>query len=99
MKKADLDFVHEMVIQLDLSIASLVEEEKRIKEKISEDRIEELEEYWNFEITEKESQELTLTFDYWDKVLIRTWARLRRAHESRVKAGQTVMKNERTDQT
>jgi len=97
MKKADLDFVHEMVVQLDLSIASLTEEEKRIKEKISEDRIEELKEYWMMEITEEESQELKTTFDYWDKILIRTWAHLRRAHETRKKAGQTVMRNKTID--
>ena len=93
MKKADLEFVHEMVIQLDLSITSLTKEEKRIKEKISDERIEELEEYWRMEITEEESEELKLTFDYWDKVLIRTWACLYKAHDTRAKAGQTVMRN------
>ncbi|MCK5829819.1 MAG: hypothetical protein KAH20_05910 [Methylococcales bacterium] len=97
MKKADLDFVNEMVVQLDLSIASLIEDEKRIKEKISEDRIEELREYWLMEITEEESQELKTTFDHWDKILIRTWAHLRRSHDTRAKAGQTVMKNQGTD--
>lgn len=97
MKKADLDFVHEMVVQLDLSIASLTEEEKRIKEKISDERIDELREYWLMKIPEEESQELKTTFDYWDRILIRTWAHLQRAHETRAKAGQAVMKNKGTD--
>jgi len=98
MKKADLDFVHEMVVQLDQSIASLTEEEKRIKEKISNERIEELREYWLMEMTEEESQELKTTFDHWDKILIHTWAHLHRAHETRAKAGQTVMKNKGTEE-
>ena len=52
--------------------------------------------YWLMEISEEESQELKLGFDYWDKILIRTWALLERAHETRAIAGQTVMKNKPT---
>jgi len=97
MNKADLDFVHEMVVQLDQSIASLTEEEERIKKKISDDRLEELTEYWLMEMSEEESEELKTTFDYWDKVLVRTWAHLQRAHDVRVKAGQTLMRNKTID--
>jgi len=96
MKKEDLEFVHEMVIQLDQSITRLNQDEQRIKKKLSEDRVEELKEYWLMEMSEDESQELKLGFDYWDKVLIRTWALLERAHETRVIAGQTVMRNKPT---
>jgi len=96
MKKDDLEFVHEMVVQLDQSITRLNQDEQRIKKKLTEDRIEELKEYWLMEISEEESQELKLGFDYWDKILIRTWALLERAHETRAIAGQTVMKNKPT---
>ena len=92
MKQADLDFVHEMVIQLDASIRQLMLDEERISKKIGAERIVELREYWLQEMDAEEAQEFKATFDYWDQMLIVNWARMQRAHDTRVKAGQTLMK-------
>ncbi len=81
-----------MVKQLDESIERLTQEEKSIRGYIAAERIEELQEYWLQEIDEEAAAELKLTFDHWDKMLIFNWARMQRAHDTRAKAGQTLMK-------
>lgn len=91
--KEDLDFANNMVIQLDESIQRLVKDDKRISEKMGKQRVEELLEYWNQELTTEESEEIKATFDYWDKMLIFTSARMKRIHDTRAKVGQAVMKN------
>ncbi|MCK5353860.1 MAG: hypothetical protein KAJ63_01975, partial [Methyloprofundus sp.] len=83
MIKADIEFLLTMVTQLDNTIRKLRVDEQRISCKLSEDRIEELKEYWNQELSDEEAQSLKETFDYWDKSLIATWAHTRRAHISR----------------
>jgi len=93
MNKADLEFIHEMVDQLDRSIAELTQKESIIKAKVGDERIEELTEYWQMLLDEDEAEELKTTFDHWDRMLISTWAHLRRVHDTRAKAGQAVMKN------
>lgn len=92
MKQADLDFVHEMVIRLDESIRKLTLDEERISQKIGAERIVELREYWLQEMGVEEAQEFKATFDYWDQMLIVNWARMQRVHDTRAKAGQTLMK-------
>ena len=91
MKQADLDFIHEMVIQLDQSIRQLTLDEERISHYIAAERIEELREYWTQEMDEEEAEEFKLSFDHWDRMLIANWARMQRAHITRAKAGQTLM--------
>lgn len=92
MKQADLDFVLEMVKQLDESIRLLTLDEEQIIQKIAKERIEELREYWLQEMDQEEAEEFKLTFDHWDRVLIFNWARMQRAHDTRAKAGQVLMK-------
>jgi len=92
MDKQDIEFIYEMVNQLDSTIHKLVEDEARISQKLSDERIEELNEYWQQELSDEEAQELKATFDYWDKMLIVTWAHSRRAHITRAAAGQKLMK-------
>ena len=92
MKQADLDFVHEMVVQLDASIRELMQDEMRMSKKLGAERIVELREYWLQEMSVEEAEEFKATLDYWDKMLIFNWARMQRAHDTRAKAGQTLMK-------
>ncbi|NOQ14626.1 MAG: hypothetical protein GQ583_09155 [Methyloprofundus sp.] len=92
MKQADLDFVLEMVKQLDESIRQLTLDEQRISKKIAKERIEELREYWLQNMDAEEAEEFKLTFDHWDRMLIVNWARMQRAHDTRAKAGQAMMK-------
>ena len=92
MDKADIEFVYGMVEQLDETIHKLTLDEQEISTKLGEQRAEELREYWQQELEEEDAQELKTTFDYWDKMLIFTWAHRQRAHTTRAKVGQTLMK-------
>jgi hypothetical protein len=91
MKADDIEFLSGMVAQLDETIRKLVLEEKELAHKLGADRVLELKEFWNQELPPEEDIEFKRTLDYWDKILIRTWAHLNRAHESRAKVGQTFM--------
>ncbi|MDF1581855.1 MAG: hypothetical protein RQ733_00670 [Methyloprofundus sp.] len=92
MHKADIEFVYDMVEQLDQSIRKLTLDEQEISAKLGQQRTEELREYWQQELNEEDAQELKTTFDYWDKMLIVTWAHRQRAHTTRATVGQTLMK-------
>ena len=92
MDNADIEFTYEMVKQLDQSIRKLTLDEQRISTKLGEQRSEELREYWQQELDEEDAQELKTTFDYWDKMLIFTWAHRQRVHTTRAKVGQALMK-------
>ncbi len=92
MDKADIEFVYGMVEQLDKTIRKLTLDEQEISTKLGEQRTEELREYWQKELDEEDAQELKTTFDYWDKMLIFTWAHRQRAHITRAKVSQTLMK-------
>jgi len=91
MNPEDIDFIYAMVEQLDMTIRKLALDEERILQKISDERVEELKEYWQHELSDEEEQELKGTFDHWDKVLMSNWAHSQRAHETRVLAGQKLM--------
>lgn len=92
MDKANIEFVYGMVDQLDQTIRKLTLDEQEISTKVGEQRTEELREYWQQELDEEDAQELKTTFDYWDKMLLVTWAHRQRAHTARVKVGQVLMK-------
>ncbi len=92
MDKADIEFVYGMVEQLDQTIRKLTLDEQEISTKVGEQRTEELREYWQQELDEEDAQELKTTFDYWDKMLLVTWAHRQRAHKVRAKVGQVLMK-------
>jgi hypothetical protein len=91
MKADDVEFLSEMVLQLDDTIRKLVEEQQVLVHKLGVARTQELKEFWDQELTVDEEAAFRRTLDYWDKILIRTWAHLSRAHESRAKAGKTFM--------
>lgn len=93
MKQADQEFLHNMVTQLDETIKKLVVEERDVANKIGEGRVEELTEFWKQALSEEEEKLFKLTLDYWDKILIRIWARSKRAHLTRAQVGQAFMKS------
>jgi hypothetical protein len=92
MKADDVEFLSGMALQLDDSIRKLVLEEQQLTHKLGLARAKELKEFWEQELTAEEDADFRRTLDYWDKILIRTWAHLSRAHQSRAKVGQTFMK-------
>ncbi len=92
MKADDVEFLAGMAIQLDETIRKLVMEEQNILEKLGPTRVQELKEFWNQEFTDEEEADFKRSLDYWDKILIRTWANSKRAHQTRAQVGQTLMK-------
>lgn len=92
MKAEDQEFLQGMVTQLDESIRKLVDEERQVADKIGAARVDELREFWKQELAAEDEQFFKLTLDYWDKVLIRIWARSKRLHHTRAEVGQTFMK-------
>lgn len=92
LKAEDEEFLQGMVKQLDDSIRKLVVEEKELINKIGAARVEELIEFWKQELSEEEEQFFKMTLNYWDKILIRNWARSKRLHHTRAEVGRTFMK-------
>ena len=92
MKTEDEEFLAGMVLQLDQTIRKLVIEEQELIRKLGDARVQELKEFWNQELTGEEETDFKRTLDYWDKILIRTWADSKRTHLSRAHVGQTLMK-------
>ncbi len=92
MIERDKAFIDNMVLVLDASIRNLVTQEQMITEKLGEERVEELNEFWLEQLFDDEANEFKLSMDYWDKKLIWVWAHLKRVHTSRMKAGQAYMK-------
>ncbi|PPD43325.1 MAG: hypothetical protein CTY16_13570 [Methylobacter sp.] len=92
MNEADQEFLHDMVKQLDDTIRQLAIEESQLMGKIGAGRVEELLEYWRLELSAEEEVEFKKSMDYWDIQLIRILSRSKRAHNTRVEVGQTLMK-------
>lgn len=91
LKAEDEEFLHGMVQQLDETIRKLVIEEHELCQKIGEVRVLEILEFWNQELTTDEEAEFKRTLDYWEKILIRTWAHSKRAHQARADVGKAFM--------
>jgi hypothetical protein len=92
MGDEEFEFIEEMVSQLDETIKHLCLEEQQLESRLGVARTAELREYWDLQMDIDEAQEFKPTLDYWDKMLIYVWSRLRRAHTSRALAGQAIMK-------
>lgn len=92
MKPDDVEFMGDMVLQLDQTIQNLVVEQQMLVDRLGEIRVEELKEFWEQGLSPEEEAEFKRTLDYWDKILIQNWAHLRRAHNSRAEVGKTFMK-------
>ncbi|MDD2759518.1 MAG: hypothetical protein PHH11_04405 [Methylomonas sp.] len=93
MKKDDQVFIHEMVRELDASIRTLVAEEQRLVERLGDERVAELTEYWQKQLPADEEEAFKLALDHDDKKLTWIWLRLERARQSRARAGQALMKD------
>lgn len=93
MKEEDQAFINEMVKELDASIRALMAEEQRLMERLGEERVAELLEYWQKQLPVDEEEAFKLALDHNDKKLIWIWLRLKRARISRASAGQALMKN------
>lgn len=93
MKTEDQEFITEMIRELDDSIRSLAAEEKRLMNKLGDERVAELKEYWQKQMPAEDEESFRLALDHNDKKLTWVWFRLKRAHQSRAKAGQALMKN------
>jgi len=92
MKPDDKEFLNDMVIHLNETLKELVFEEKQLSDKIGYQRVEELKEFWNQELSEEEDRFFRRTLDYWDKILIQLWARTKRVRQTRLEVGRTMMK-------
>jgi hypothetical protein len=92
MKPDDKEFLNDMAIHLDETIKELVLEEKKLSDKIGNQRVEELNEFWNQKLSEDEEHFFRRTLDYWDKILIQLWARTKRVRRTRLEVGRTIMK-------
>ncbi|AEG00074.1 hypothetical protein [Methylomonas methanica] len=97
MKADDQEFIENMVIELDESIRRLVEEERRLKLKLGEDRVAELREFWHKQMPESEEESFKRSMDHADRKLTWIWLRLSRLHQSRAKAGRELMKRNSID--
>lgn len=93
MKAEDQAFINEMVMELNDSIRGLAAEEQRLIAKLGEDRVAELLEYWQKRMPAEEEEAFKLALDHGDKKLTWIWLRLKRARESRARAGQALMKD------
>ena len=93
MKPDDKEFLNDMAIHLNETLKELVIEEKKLSDKIGRQRVEELKEFWNQELSEEEDRFFRRTLDYWDKILIQLWARMQRVSKTRAEVGHTFMKS------
>jgi hypothetical protein len=92
MKPDDKEFLNDMAIHLNETMKELVLEEKKLSDKIGNQRVEELNEFWNQKLSEDEERFFRRTLDYWDKILIQLWARIKRVRKTRLEVGHTIMK-------
>lgn len=93
MRSEDQDFIIQMVKELEQSIRHLVAEERRLTDKLGHERVAELLEFWQKRMPAEEEEAFKLALDHNDKKLTWIWLRLKRARQSRAKAGQALMKD------
>jgi hypothetical protein len=92
IRTEDKEFLNGMVAQLDETIKNLELEEKEVAVKLGANRVEELKEFWNQDLSEEEEKFFKMTLDYWDKKLIQIWARTKRVRHTRAEVGRTFIK-------
>ncbi|MFZ2725924.1 MAG: hypothetical protein WAX77_06740 [Methylococcaceae bacterium] len=92
IKAEDQEFLKTMAQSLDETIKKLAIDEQVLIKKIGLERVEELRDLWQQQLNEQEESDLKHSLDYWDKLLIYTWASSKRAHTNRAQVGQTLMK-------
>ncbi|MFO1417979.1 MAG: hypothetical protein U1E83_04860 [Methylotetracoccus sp.] len=87
----DAQFLEQMVLQLEETIAELVVRERQISDSLGEERVSELAALWHKQLDHDEELELRRTMDWTDRELIWIWARLQRARSARAEAGKAIM--------
>lgn len=88
-----LEFLQEMVRQLDATIRELAQRELELVTDRGPDRVEALRELWNETLDRQDELELGRGLDWHDRELIWVWARLQRAHSKRATVGKSLMRN------
>lgn len=79
----DQAFFRGLVQRLDATIRQLALEEQELTRQMGDARIDELLEFWKKDMSEEDESAFKMAMDYWDKIVIRTWARLKRARHTR----------------
>lgn len=97
MNADDQEFIENMVIELDESIRRLVDEERRLKLKLGEERVAELCEFWHKQMPASEEESFKRSMDHADRKLTWIWLRLKRLHQTRANAGRELMKHNSID--
>lgn len=87
-----LEFLREMVRQLDATIRELAQRELELVMDRGPDRVEALRELWNEALDRQDELELGRSLDWRDRELIWVWARLQQAHSKRATVGKTLMR-------
>ncbi len=89
----DQAFFRGLVNRLDETIRQLALEERELVRQMGDNRIDELQEFWKKDLSEEDEAAFKMAMDYWDKTVIRIWARLKRAHHTRAEVCQALMKS------
>ncbi|SJM93028.1 conserved hypothetical protein [Crenothrix polyspora] len=92
MNTGDQQFLHTLAEQLDKTIRKLLVDENVLTSKIGTRRVEELRVFWKQDLSAEEELDFKNTLDYWDKELLKTWARSKRAHHTRASVAQSLLK-------
>ncbi|BBL76889.1 hypothetical protein [Methylomagnum ishizawai] len=88
----DTEFLTRMVRQLEESIGQLGERDGQLRLTLHPDRVEQLRELWDGELSRAEEIELRAGLDWRERELLWVWARLKRARSARAEAGQAMMR-------
>jgi len=88
----DTQFLEQMVRQLESTISELSAREAHLAAGLGEDRVAELRELWDKQLSREDELELRRTLDWTDRELIWMWARLQRARSARAEAGKVIMR-------
>ena len=92
MYEENEEFLRGLIRRLDETLRQLALEEQELIRQMGNARIDELLEFWKKELSDEDEAAFKMTMDYWDKIVIRTWARLKRARHTRAEVCQTLMR-------
>ncbi|MCX7082082.1 MAG: hypothetical protein QX191_07265 [Methylococcaceae bacterium] len=84
-------FFHGLLERLDESIRQLFIDEQELTILIGMTRIDELLEFWKKDMSEEDEAAFKIAMDYWDKKVILTWARKKRAQRTRAEVNRMLL--------
>ena len=87
----DQAFFHGLIKRLDETIRQLLIEERELIRQMGDERMDKLQEFWKKDLSEEDEAAFKMAMDYWDKTVIRIWARLKRARHTRTEVSQTLI--------